>query len=154
MTDAPTTRDPPALLNAPRPRKLVRVATHWSRLVRVVPATDRPDPKLLPLASLAGPPGGYTFGMAKVLFIPVSIGGGLLAGIVSRKIFDQIWGLVDEEEPPDSKHRDIQWGKLLIAAAVQGAIFRAMKEATDHYSRRAFYRTTGSWPGEKEPEPE
>ncbi len=92
--------------------------------------------------------------MAKVLFIPVSVGGGLLAGFVSKKIFDQIWGLIDEEEPPDSKHQDIRWGKLLIAAAVQGAIFRAMKEATDHYSRRAFYRTTGSWPGEKEPEPE
>jgi hypothetical protein len=39
--------------------------------------------------------------MAKVLFIPVSIGGGLLAGFVSKKIFDQIWGLIDQEEPPD-----------------------------------------------------
>jgi hypothetical protein len=92
--------------------------------------------------------------MAKVLFIPVSIGGGLLAGAVAKKIFNQLWGLVDEEEPPDSKHRDIDWGKLLIAAAIQGAIFRAMKEATDHYSRRAFARTTGTWPGEERPEPE
>jgi len=92
--------------------------------------------------------------MAKLLFIPVSIGSGLAAGFVSKKIFDQLWGLVDEEEPPDSKHRDIEWRKLLIAAAIQGAIFRAVKEATDHASRRAFYRTTGSWPGEKEPDPE
>jgi hypothetical protein len=92
--------------------------------------------------------------MAKVLFIPVSIVGGLIAGSISRKILDQIWGLFDEEEPPDSKHRDIDWGKLLIAAAIQGAIFRAMKEASDHYSRRAFYRTTGTWPGEKKPKPE
>jgi hypothetical protein len=29
-----------------------------------------------------------------------------------------------------------------------------MKEATDHASRRAFYRTTGKWPGEKKPEEE
>jgi Protein of unknown function (DUF4235) len=92
--------------------------------------------------------------MAKLLFIPVSVGGGLLAGFVSKKIFDQIWGLFDEQEPPDSKHRDIEWPKLLIAAAIQGAIFRATKEATDHYSRRAFARTTGTWPGEKEPDPE
>jgi hypothetical protein len=92
--------------------------------------------------------------MAKVLFIPVSVAGGFLAGAVAKKIFNQLWGLIDEEEPPDSKHRDIDWGKLLIAAAVQGAIFRAMKEATDHYSRRAFARTTGTWPGEKQPEPE
>ena len=38
-----------------------------------------------------------------------------------------------------------------MAAAVQGAIFRAMKEATDHASRRAFQRTTGTWPGKKDP---
>jgi hypothetical protein len=42
----------------------------------------------------------------------------------------------------------------LLAGAVQGAIFRAVKEATDHASRRAFYRTTGTWPGEKHPDPE
>ena len=92
--------------------------------------------------------------MAKVLFIPISIIGGLIAGAISRKILDQIWGMFDDEEPPDSQHRDIDWGKLVIAAALQGAIFRVMKEATDHYSRRAFYRTTGTWPGEEKPEPE
>jgi hypothetical protein len=99
-------------------------------------------------------PSGIHPGVAKLLFIPVSVGGGLLAGFVSKKIFDQLWGLVDEEEPPDSKYREIDWRKLLFAAAVQGAIFRAMKEATDHYSRRAFARTTGTWPGEERPEEE
>ena len=90
----------------------------------------------------------------KFLFMPFSIAAGLAAGFLAKKVFDQVWGLIDEEEPPDSKHRDIDWTKLLIAAAVQGAIFRAMKEATDHASRRAFQRTTGTWPGKKEPEPE
>ncbi len=75
--------------------------------------------------------------MAKLLFIPVSIGGGLLAGLVGKKIFDGLWGMIDDEEPPDSKHRDISWGRLLVAGAIQGAIFRAVKEATDHASRRA-----------------
>jgi hypothetical protein len=97
---------------------------------------------------------GYTAAMAKFLFIPVSLGGGLVAGFVSKKVFDQLWGLIDEEEPPSSKHRDIDWRKLLLAAAVQGAIFRAMREASDHYSRRAFARTTGTWPGEEHPDKE
>ena len=92
--------------------------------------------------------------MAKLLFIPVSVGGALAAGFVSKKIFDGLWGLFDDEEPPDSKHRDIDWRKLLLAAAVQGAIFRAMREASDHYSRRAFARTTGTWPGEESPDSE
>jgi hypothetical protein len=90
----------------------------------------------------------------KFVFMPISIGGGLLAGMLARKVFDQIWSLFDEEEPPDSKYREIDWTKLLIAAAIQGAIFRALKEATDHASRRAFARTTGTWPGEERPERE
>jgi hypothetical protein len=90
----------------------------------------------------------------KILFIPFSIAACLIAGFLSKKLFDQLWGLVDAEEPPDSKHRDIHWGKLLAAAAIQGAIFRAVKEASDHYSRRAFAGVTGSWPGEERPEPE
>ena len=90
----------------------------------------------------------------KFLFLPFSILSGLLAGFVGKKIFDQLWGIIDEEEPPDSKHLEISWGKLLAAAAVQGAIFRAVKEATDHGTRRAFMSLTGSWPGEERPEPE
>jgi hypothetical protein len=92
--------------------------------------------------------------MAKLLFIPVSIAAGLASGAVSRKLFDQIWGLVDQDEPPESKHREVPWAKMLVAAALQGAIFRGVKAATDHYSRRAFARTTGTWPGEERPEPE
>jgi hypothetical protein len=97
---------------------------------------------------------GYTEAMAKLLFIPVSITAGLLAGAVGKKVFNGVWGVIDDEEPPDSKHRDISWGRLLLAGAIQGAIFRAVKELVDHAARRGFYRTTGTWPGEKRPDPE
>lgn len=90
----------------------------------------------------------------RILFIPISILGGLVAGALARKAFDRIWGLFDEEAPPDSKDRDIDWTKLALAAVLQGAIFRLMKEVSDHYARRAFYRSTGKWPGEKKPKPE
>ena len=90
----------------------------------------------------------------KFLFLPISILSGLLAGLIGKKIFNGIWGAIDDEEPPDSKHLEISWPKLILAAAVQGAIFRAVKEATDHGSRRAFMSVTGSWPGEERPEPE
>jgi Protein of unknown function (DUF4235) len=90
----------------------------------------------------------------KFLFVPISILSGILAGLLGRKLFDRVWGIFDEEEPPDSRHLEISWQKLLVAAALQGAIFRAIKEATDHGSRRAFMRLTGTWPGEERPEPE
>jgi hypothetical protein len=90
----------------------------------------------------------------KFLFMPFSILAGILAGVVGRKVFDQVWGIFDEEEPPNSKHLEISWPKLLVAGAIQGAIFRAVKQAADHGSRRAFMRATGTWPGEERPEPE
>lgn len=92
--------------------------------------------------------------MTKILFIPFSVGGGLLAGVVAGKVFDQIWGLIDQEEPPQAGHRDVSWGKLMAAAALEGAIFRMAKEATDHGSRHGFAQLTGAWPGQEEPDPE
>jgi len=86
--------------------------------------------------------------------MPISILSGLLAGFVGKKLFDGIWGAFDEEEPPESKHLEISWLKLLLAGAVQGAIFRAVREVADHGSRRAFMRVTGTWPGEERPERE
>ena len=80
--------------------------------------------------------------------MPISIIGGLIAGFVAKKIFEQIWGLIDEEEPPDSSHRQVEWAKLI------GAIFRAVKQAADRGSRKAFMGVTGSWPGEERPEKE
>lgn len=90
--------------------------------------------------------------MGKILFIPISLIGGLLAGLFGSKLFEAVWGLIDEEEAPDAQHREVSWPKLLIALALQGAIFRALRGAVDHASRRGFYRATGSWPGEKRPE--
>jgi len=90
----------------------------------------------------------------KLLFIPFSVVSGLLAGFLSKKLFEQVWGVVDDEEPPQAKHRYVTFGKVLLAAALEGAIFRAVRAAADHESRRAFAGLTGSWPGEEEPEPE
>ena len=90
----------------------------------------------------------------KFIFLPFSIVMGLVAGMVGRKAFEQVWGLIDEEEPPTPKHRDPSWTKLIAALLVEGAIFRAVKGAVDRASRTGFARVTGTWPGEPRPEPE
>jgi Protein of unknown function (DUF4235) len=90
----------------------------------------------------------------KLLFLPFSIVGGLIAGFVSKKLFEQVWGLIDQEEPPEAKHREISIGKMAAALALEGAIFRVMRGLADHESRRGFAKVMGSWPGEEAPEPE
>ena len=92
--------------------------------------------------------------MSKFLFTPFSIVAGLVAPNAARKLFAQIWGLIDKDEPPDAKHRYISEPKMFAALAVEGAVFRTTKGAVDHYARRSFERVTGTWPGEEEPEPE
>lgn len=39
----------------------------------------------------------------KLLFTPISILGGLVAGAIGKKAFDAVWGLVDDEEAPEPK---------------------------------------------------
>jgi uncharacterized protein DUF4235 len=90
--------------------------------------------------------------MGRFAFIPVSVGTGLLAGLVSKKIFDALWGMIDDEEPPEPEHRDVTWPKMLAALALQGAIFRVAKGIADHGSRIGYERATGVWPGEEEPD--
>ena len=68
-----------------------------------------------------------------------------------KKVFDQLWGLVDEDEPPELKHRDIDWRKLLLAAAVQGAIFRAVQGGVGPLQPARLRPHTGTWPGEERP---
>jgi hypothetical protein len=90
--------------------------------------------------------------VGKLLFVPFSIAAGLVAGLLSKKLFDFAWGLVDDEEPPESEHREVTWPKLAIAAALQGAIFRMVRALADRGVRLAFHRFTGEWPGEEAPE--
>jgi uncharacterized protein DUF4235 len=90
--------------------------------------------------------------MRKLLFIPFSIAGGLVAGFAAKKLFDATWRLVDEEEPPEPEHRDVSWPKLAAALALEGAIFRVSRGLAERGSRIGFYRLTGRWPGEEEPE--
>ena len=91
--------------------------------------------------------------MSKLVFIPFSVLGGLLAGLVAKKVFEVSWGVVDDQEPPEPENRDVPWPKLVAALALEGAIFRATRGAGDHLARGAFQRATGVWPGEDRPEP-
>lgn len=90
--------------------------------------------------------------IAKILFIPFSVIGSLLAGLAGKKIFDLVWARIDAEEPPEAEHHNVSWGKLLVANAIQGGIFSATRAGADHGSRLAFHRATGVWPGEEEPD--
>ena len=88
----------------------------------------------------------------KLLFVPISILGGVLAGLLGTKIFERVWGLIDEQEPPAAKHREVQYGKLAAALLLEGAIFRLVRGFFDHGARRGFRRlVAGPGRGKRRP---
>jgi xanthosine utilization system XapX-like protein len=89
-----------------------------------------------------------------LIYKPIAVLLGLLAGFIGRKIFDQIWGLIDKDEPPKPNTELATWPKVLGAAAVEGMTFRVTRAAVERAGAKGFASLTGTWPGEREPEPE
>jgi hypothetical protein len=87
-----------------------------------------------------------------LVFRPVGILVGLLAGVVGTKIFELVWKLIDDEDAPDPKYREIALGKLVVALLVEGAIFGVLRGLADHGARHGFARLTGEWPGQERPD--
>jgi Protein of unknown function (DUF4235) len=89
--------------------------------------------------------------VVKILFIPFSVIGGLLAGALGKKAFARLWRLFDTEVAPEPDQRGVPWQKLIAALVLQGAILRAVRGLFDRGSREVFRRVTGTWPGEERP---
>jgi hypothetical protein len=79
---------------------------------------------------------------------------GILGGLLGKRLFDFVWEKVDDEEPPEATTQQTSWARVLAAAAVQGVIFRTVRVAVDRWGAMGWYHLTGSWPGEKTPDPD
>jgi hypothetical protein len=84
----------------------------------------------------------------KLLFAPIGIVTGLLAGIAAQKAFERLWAVVDDEDPPEPDNRDAPALKLVGALLLEGAIFRLAKGLVDRGARSGFASLTGVWPGD------
>lgn len=87
---------------------------------------------------------------AKLLYRPVGLVSSVVGGLVASTIFKQVWKQAapgDKPDPPGPLESEYPLRQILIAAAVQGAIFAVVKTAMDRAGARAFERWTGEWPG-------
>jgi hypothetical protein len=89
-----------------------------------------------------------------LIYKPVGLLLGILAGIVGRKLFDFVWTKLSDEEPPEPTTEYANWASVLAAAAIQGVIFRLTRVVVDRYGAIGWSWLTGTWPGEKHPEPD
>jgi hypothetical protein len=89
-----------------------------------------------------------------LIYKPVGVLLGILAGLLGKRLFNFVWEKVDDEEPPEATTQESSWSRVLAAAAVQGVIFRTVRVAVDRWGAIAWHYMTGVWPGEKRPDPD
>ncbi|MET9069674.1 DUF4235 domain-containing protein [Streptosporangium sandarakinum] len=69
---------------------------------------------------------------------------GLIGGAVAGAIFKQVWKLVSgKDEAPDPTSDQYAWKEILVAAAIQGAIFGVVKAVIDRTATGKIHRATG-----------
>jgi len=88
----------------------------------------------------------------KVLFAPIGIAAGMIAGLIGKNLFDFAWSRISDEEAPEPDQREVSVPMLAVALALEGAIFRVIRGLVDRGSRQGFLRLTGRWPGEERPD--
>jgi hypothetical protein len=86
---------------------------------------------------------------AKLAYRPIGLIAGLLAGALSGAVFKQVWKqIADEDDAPGALQSEYSMKEVVLAAAIQGAIFAATKAAIDRAGARGFSKLTGAWPGD------
>jgi hypothetical protein len=91
--------------------------------------------------------------MIKVLYKPVGMLVGVLGGVLAGAIFKKVWKLAaHEDEAPKATDAQRGWREVLLAAALQGAIFAVVKAAVDRGAAAGTWKLTGFWPGDGTPE--
>jgi hypothetical protein len=85
--------------------------------------------------------------MKKIVYKPVGLLAGALAGAIAGLVFKQVWQLVTHEpDAPEATDENRGWAEILIAAALQGAIFAVVKASIDRGGAEGIRAFTGQWP--------
>ncbi len=79
--------------------------------------------------------------LGKIAYKPFGLALGLLGGLVAGKIFGIVWKRVSgEDQTPQPLSDDYSTREVLVAAAIQGAIFGLIKTAIDRYGMKGVRR--------------
>jgi hypothetical protein len=80
----------------------------------------------------------------------MGLAGSVIGGLIAGAIFKQVWKRAapgDKPDPPKPLETEYPFKEIVLAAAIQGAIFSVVKTVIDRQGARLFERWTGEWPG-------
>jgi hypothetical protein len=88
--------------------------------------------------------------MIKLLYKPVGMLVSVLGGMLAGAIFKRVWKIAArEDDAPKATDARRGWREILLAAALQGAIFALVKAAVDRAAAEGTRKVTGVWPGDE-----
>jgi hypothetical protein len=88
--------------------------------------------------------------MGKILYRPLSLAMSVVGGLIAGMAFKQVWRLLGhQDDAPSATDRDRSWREILMAAAIEGALFGLVKAAVDRGGAKGFEKATGTWPGKE-----
>lgn len=86
----------------------------------------------------------------KLLYKPIGMLVSVFGGVLASAVFKRVWKVTaGEEEAPKATDARRGWREVLLAAALQGAIFALVKAAVDRGAAEATRKVTGTWPGDE-----
>lgn len=88
---------------------------------------------------------------AKILYRPLGLVSSLVAGVIAGSVFKQVWKHAtpgDKSDAPKALESEYGIKEILVASAVQGAIFATVKALVNRGGARVFQKLTGEWPGD------
>ena len=89
--------------------------------------------------------------MNKLMYKPISLGASVLGGVLAGAIFKKVWQLAaGGQEAPKATDAERGWTEVLVAAALQGAVFAIVKATVDRGTAAGTRKLTGTWPGDED----
>ncbi|GHF82312.1 hypothetical protein FHX82_004651 [Amycolatopsis bartoniae] len=80
----------------------------------------------------------------KLLYKPLSLIISALGGVLAGAVFKQAWKAISgDDDAPKATATDRKMQEVLLAAALQGAIFGLVKAVVDRGGAQAFEKATG-----------
>ncbi len=85
--------------------------------------------------------------ISKVIYWPVGVASKVVGALVAGAVFKRLWSRLEGDKAPDALESRSSWSKVLLAAAMEGAIYSVVKAAMDRGGATVFERWFGEWPG-------
>jgi hypothetical protein len=87
--------------------------------------------------------------MTKLAYKPFGLVASVLGGLIAGTLFKTVWKTVAREaDAPNATDAHRGWREVVLAAALEGAVFGAVKATLDRAGASGFARLTGIWPGD------